>query len=334
MKGQAAGVGLHVGDTEIHVARYDGQRVVIRDQPALMALVEPEALSGTEWEKRETRYAGDALLVGRDVELARHIPAVGAHVLRCGRLDVHRPPAEFALARMLEDLLGPATTFAQPCVVAEPAPAIGFSREPLFHAAVLQDIVRKLGYSPSGLEEGRAVALVENTNAEVNLLTFSGDHAFVQGCLSCRGIMGIGFSMDPGAGWVDEQVVMALEISLDEARRIRERCQRILIPESRAEEALQIYSRTFVQRMWKRLNKFLEDQGPPLFNSPVDAVWAGTWQVPADFGDMLLREARQTGFCVPLRSIRCPHQGRTAVARGCLEMARRLDVETGAGRSK
>jgi hypothetical protein len=240
--------------------------------------------------------------------------------------------AEFALARLLEDLLGPATSTAQPCVVAVPSPAIGFSREPLFHAAVLQGVVRKLGYSPSGLEEGRAVALAGNPNAEVNLLAFSGDHAFVQGCLSCRGILGIGFSTDPGAGWVDEQVSMALEISLDEACRIRESCQRVLIPENRSEEALQIYSRAFVQRMWKRLNKFLEEQGPPLFNSPVDAVWAGTWQMPPDFGDLLLREARGTGFCIPLRSIRCPVEGTTAVARGCLEMARRLDEEIGAGR--
>lgn len=332
VKRYGSGVGLHVGDRDIWVARRGGEHLVVDSLPALMALVSPEALSGTPWEEKQVRYSGEALLVGTVAVEARSIPAVAAGLVTCGRLDIHRPAAEFALGRLLEDLLGPAPSPGHPCVIAEPAPAIGFAREPLFHAAVLQDVVRSLGYSPSGVEEGRAVALAENAGAEINLLGFSCDDHFVQGCLSCRGIMGINFSMEPGGGWVDEQVAMALEVSSDEVRRIRERCHRILIPQSRAEEAVLIYSRAFVQRMWRRLNKFLEEQGPPLFSDPVDAVWAGPWRVPEDFGELLLREARGTGFCVPLRSIRSPKEGPTAVARGCLEVARRLDAEARPGR--
>jgi hypothetical protein len=330
-----SGVGLHVGDREVCVARHDGEGVVVHSQPALMALVSPEALSGTPWEQNQVHYSGEALLVGKSVLEARGIPAVGAGTMPCGRLDIHRPPAEFALGRLLEHLLGlgPAPAPGHPCVVAEPAPAIGFGREPLFHATVLQDVVRTLGYSPYGVEEGRAVALAQNGNAETNLLAFSCDDRFVHGCLSCHGITGINFSMEPGGSWIDEQVAMALEVPLDDVRRIRKSCHRILIPQSRAEEAVLVYSRAFVQRMWKRLSKFLEEQGTPLFSDPVDAVWAGPWRVPEDFGELLLRESRNTGFCVPFRSIRSSKEGPTAVARGCLEVARRLEEEMRPGRA-
>jgi hypothetical protein len=94
-----------------------------------------------------------------------------------------------------------------------------------------------------------------------------------------------------------------------------------------------VYSRAFAQRMWKRLSKSLEEQGTPLFSDPVDAVWAGPWRVPEDFGELLLREARSTGFCVPFHSIHSPKEGPTAVARGCLEVARRLEEEMRPGRA-
>ena len=52
-----------------------------------------------------------------------------------------------------------------------------------------------------------------------------------------------------------------------------------------------------------------------------------------DFGELLLRESRNTGFCVPFRSIRSSKEGPTAVARGCLEVARRLEEEMRPGRA-
>jgi hypothetical protein len=136
--------------------------------------------------------------------------------------------------------------------------------------------------------------------------------------------------MEPGAGWVDDQVSKALEITLEDARKVREGCRSILVPTSRSEEAVLVYSRRFVQRMWQKLAAFLEDQGTPFFNQAVDAVWAGPWRAPEDFGDLLLREAKETGFPVLLRSVRYSRAaGGTAVARGCLEMARMLEGETG-----
>jgi hypothetical protein len=319
-------IGLHVGDREVFVARYQDGRVATTAAPALMALVPAEALAGTQWLGKGARYSGEVMLFGAAVGAASALAQVREAVVSCGRLDVHRPVAEFGLTRILEEALGPAKSTSQLCVAAVPGPAVGPSRDALFHAMVIQDVVRKLGYSVTGLEEGRAVVLAEKEDAEVNLLGLSCDDRLIQGCLSCRGIVGVNFSLEPGAGWVDDQVSRALEVSLDEAREVRARCASLMVPQSRAEEAVLVYSRRFAQRMWHQIANVLEDQGTPFFGKAVDAVWAGPWRVPDDFAGLLLRESKETGFPVPLRSVRYSRAaGVTAVARGCLEMARMID---------
>ena len=320
--------GLHLGDREIFIARHgDHGKVVTSSYPALMALVPAEALEGSAWAGLGARYSGEVMLHGTTaLEASMQLPEVRERLLACGRLDLHRPAAEFALSRILEEALGTARSVSQLCVAAVPGPAIGQARDALFHATVLHDVIRKLGYSVAGLEEGRAVVLAEKEDAEVNVLGLSCDQRLVQGCLSCRGIVGVNFSLEPGAGWVDDQVALALEIPVEAARNVRETCRRLLVPQNRPEEAVLVYSRRFVQRMWSRLGAYLEEQGTPFFSKEVDAVWAGPWKAPADFGELLLRESKEVGFPVPLRSVRYAHgAGATAAARGCLEMARILD---------
>jgi len=292
-----------------------------------MALVPREVLDGTAWVERCRPYSGEALLIGRCVEEASNAKPVAERTVTCGRMDLHRPAAERALAMMLEVDPGPAVLPAQTCVVAVSGPGIGSTRDLLFQTLILNDILRKLGYSTSELEEGRAVVLAEKKqDAEVHLLAFSCDRRLLQGSLSCRGIIGIDFSMEPGAGWVDEQVAMAVEVPIEQARKIRENCHHLLIPQSRAEEAFLAYASRFIQGMWKRLDAFLGERGIPFYRKPIDAVWAGSWRAPEDFGDLVLREARCVGFPIPIRTVRYSRETcATAVARGCLEMARILD---------
>jgi hypothetical protein len=333
MRRWSSGIGLHVGDRQITVARcQDDDNLSVTTHPALMSLVPAGALLGTLWEERGAPYSGEMLLYGNAAREACRLEVVRERLQPCGRLDLHRPVAEFALHQILQEAVGSARFAAQVCVIAIPGSAIGQAREPLFHAMILQDVVRQLGYSVTALEEGRAVVLADKADAEPNLLGFSCDQRLIQASLSCRGIVGVSFSMEPGAGWVDDQVAMALEVPIDEARKVRLTCQSVLVPKSRPEEAFFIYSRKFVQRTWQKLAALLEAQGTPIFGRELDAVWAGPWRAPEDFGQLVLREAKETGFPVPLHSVRyAPEAGKTAVARGCLEMARMLDADVTGG---
>jgi hypothetical protein len=317
-----SGVGLHVGDSEICVAlpQGDGMISVFR-QPALFSLVRQEAVHGTKWANLGTRYKGERLLFGESARQAQDLGQVKENMSGCGRHDIHRLAAEFALASILAETLGPASAPAQPCVYSVPSQLITQSQEPVLQLIVLKDLVRKLGYMPHPLEEGKALVVAEVRDTDVNLLAFSFGAYHVHCCLSCRGIVGIDFSFEPGGDWVDDQVAAVLEVDRDKARQIRENCRSLRVPRSREEEVLAVFIRKFVDTIFDNLVEIFKKQGPPLLVEPVDVIWAGEWLAPEDFGDLFLSRADRLGFPLHLGSIRRPGEPETVAARGCLQLA-------------
>ena len=327
MAGRVGNFGLHVGEHQLCLAYQEQQgRVTTLAQPALMALLAQEALSESRFADEGVRYKGQRLLIGEMARQAQEWPAVRQALASCGRLDVHLALAEFALGQILHEALGPALEPAQLCVYSISAPPISpqNGQQHAFHSTILADLIRKLGYLPYPLEEGKALVVATAGNSESSTLALSFGEREINGCLSYQGIVGIDFSMDLGGDAVDQQVANALGLELAQARAIRENCRSIQVPQRREEEALAVFSHQLLGEVLARFKAFLIERGAPLFGGPIDLVWGGSWRTPDDFGLLLRREMEQAEIPIPLGQVLQTMSRETLVARGCLQVAQTL----------
>jgi hypothetical protein len=320
------GVGLFIGETAVCVARHSEHGYVSTSvQPAVMSVVAQEVLDGTRWAERGARYAGKTVLFGDEAIQAAEIGPVRANLKSCGRLDVHTPDAEFALARILDATLQEAEIPAQYCVYSVPSPPIDISRDHLFQAIVLKDMIRKLGYSPYPLNEARAIPLGTDEQLNENLLLLLCDERRIQFYLSYHGLIGIGFCAEPGGRRVDEQVAHSLSIALEKARRIRRECQNLIIPQGREEEAVVTFCNLFANTIIQHINVFFDQHGAPVVIDPIEIIWAGAWRPPEGFDSLLRRQAERSELPLPLGAMRFLTEPEITVARGCLKAASILD---------
>lgn len=319
-------LGLHVDECTVQVAcRERDRRESIRTRPARLAQISQEVADGTRWAERGIRYTGQRLFVGDEADDVANDGLLSGDPEGCGRVDLHQSVAEFALSRMLELHPGPALAPGDLCVFSVPAPPIGDTRDFSFHQLVQEDLIRKLGYRPLPLEDGRAVALAELDSGATSLFALSIGEQCVHGCLSYRGIGGPCFSVEPGGRWIDRRVADALGIDLAAAGRVREACRNVLMPRCREDQAVSAYCRKFVDRLMRQVVEFSSTDGVlgglRFAGDRMELVLAGSWRGPGRFGELLVHAAGQQELPFGLCGIRIPEKPEEAVVRGCMKAA-------------
>lgn len=208
-----------------------------------------------------------------------------------------------------------------------------------YHKAQLENIFRRLGYEPEGIQEARAIALAELAQEKFTGLTISCGAGTTTVYLGHYGIdnPNLQFSVDKGGDWIDTMAADMFEgLTRTKVQTVKEKGFSILEPnkgvnvdelegqrllEARAREALSAYYTSYIDNVFRLIKHKFDSEQLPEFDGPITCVVAGGTSLAGGFVQLAEAALRKYDFGVDIKEIRHAEDAKQTVAKGCLVAA-------------
>ncbi len=221
---------------------------------------------------------------------------------------------------IIERLLGPRTSDHEPVYYSVPAPSIDHENDTVYHAGVIEGLLKKLGYEPHPINEGHAVVYAELADQDFTGIGISCGGGMFNVCVSYRTIPAVTFSVSRGGDWIDEHVARVMGMQRTRVTDIKETDGvNLMEPRNREEEAVVLYYRNLIEYVLGNLaRQFTVAEEVPSFKEPVEMVVAGGTSLVGGFTRVFTEELQKVDFPLSISRIRKANDPLTSVARGCL----------------
>jgi len=225
------------------------------------------------------------------------------------------PMMRFIIHRLLGD---PSVAGEHVCFCI-PASSIDQENDTVYHEGIVSGILRKLGYTPSPMNEAHAVVYSSLAEQEFTGIGISCGGGMFNICVAYKTIPAITFSIARGGDWIDEHVAKVMGIPKVRATAIKESDIDLLNPKSREEEAIVLYYRNLIGYVLQNLRqRFVLARDVPQFTEPIEVVVAGGTSLVGGFVEVFAEELRKIDLPIPIAGVRRADDALSAVVRGCL----------------
>lgn len=273
---------------------------------------------------------GDELhLIGRDAfNYANILPnAELRRPMKDGLLNPVEKDALPILKHIVGTLIGGEATQGSKVVYCVPARPINVEREVDYHEDVLAKIIKFHGYEPKSVFEGFALGHAGLQNDMLTGIAISFGAGMANISVMYMGLGALNFSVTKSGDWIDKQVATDCGISLAKAQQVKEKGNYSVAPnsapESREHSALKTYYASLIRYILANIaNQFNNSENVPTFPNPVPIVVGGGTSMVNGFTDLFEEQFTQQDFPIDISEVRLVEEPFTAVARGCLEIAK------------
>ncbi|MGH7162010.1 MAG: hypothetical protein ACREID_00895 [Planctomycetota bacterium] len=322
----ALGRGLDVGTANLLSASQsaDGEILVKAERNAFLEIPAEFAGNRDMLTKLNVPYVSfrDRLYVLGDASfnLANMFGKEVRRPMQDGFLSPGEQDAIPMLRFIVERLLGEPRVAGEPIHFCIPAPSIDKENDTVYHEGIVSGVVRKLGYTPTAMNEGHAIIYSELAEQEFTGIGISCGGGMFNVCVAYKTIPAVKFSVSRGGDWIDGHVAKVMGIPRTRATALKEaKGVNLMTPRSREEEAVVLYYRNLISYVLTNLKqRFQLARDVPQFPDPVDVVVAGGTSLIGGFVEVFADELKKVDFPLQIAGVRRAEDAFTSVVRGCL----------------
>ncbi len=242
--------------------------------------------------------------------------------MQAGMISPVESEALLIVSLLAAQILGQPKEVGEVCAFSVPADPVDADRNVIYHRGALEEVLRKLGYSPKPMLEGHALVFSELEEEEYTGIGISCGGGMFNICVAYKSVPALTFSTSRGGDWIDQNVASALNLPAPQVCASKEAGIDLLNPKNRIEDAASIYYRHLIQYTLETIKqKFESANNLPQFSHPVSIVCAGGTSMPKGFIEIFREEFRKVNFPIEIKDIRIAEDPLRAVSRGCLNGA-------------
>lgn len=247
-------LGLDVGTVNIAASLPEGQDTPARRQtnafftvpanPAIKEILSRKQMGFLE--KDGTLY-----ITGNSAErIARSFGRDTRRPIRGGLINPREQQGMDVLTRLLGDLLPPPDNRGTRVGFSIPGEPQGRTGAVIYHQAIIQMCLEKMGYQAEPVNEGLAVILAELTEENHSGIGISMGGGMCNICLAYLGIPVMEYSIQFGGDTIDTMTAQAIETPATTVKAVKERSLDLTrTPSGQVETALQIYYADLFKRL-------------------------------------------------------------------------------------
>jgi hypothetical protein len=240
--------------------------------------------------------------------------------LKDGPGSTTEPEGAFIIGHLLARVLGRARKPGEICVYSVPGEPVDADRNFIYHQGVLEDAIRRLGFTPRPMLESHVIIQAEFKETGYTGIGITCGGSSFNLCVACKGVPALTFSTSRGGDWVDRNVAAALGLPVAQICATKERGFDLFRPKDHIEGAIAIYYRHLLQYTLETFHQRLTG-AVPSFRDPVDIVCAGGSAMVGGFVEMFRQELQKIAWPMEIGRVRMAQNPQEAVATGCLRAA-------------
>ncbi len=249
--------------------------------------------------------------------------------------DTRRPlsrgiisPKEKEALPMVELLIK--TVLGQPCGEGElvyysvPGEPLDAEFNTIYHERILNEFLKKIGYTPKPINEGQALVLSELADKDFTGLGLSFGAGMVNFCFSFKAVPVFTFSLTKAGDWIDQQVSMAVDETASKVCSIKEAYLDLSKKEnlSKIESALSIYYNHLLEYVIENIKEeFSKTEKMPSLDKPLDLILSGGSAKPKGFAERFKEILLKSNFPFKIGEVKVASNPLMAVAKGALVAA-------------
>ncbi len=325
------GVGLDIGTNMLVSATLDenGNPVYKKQRDAFFKIVPKSEVNRKSirmsLESRKANFIIDNdefIIVGEDaLRMANERNLEARRPMNKGVLSPREKDSLPIIKMIIRSLIGQSTTNDR-LVFSVPADPVDGDFDIFYHTEMVKTYIREMGFDPSSLNEGFAVAFSELLDDGLTGMCLSFGAGMVNTVVCYEGDPVIQFSITKGGDWIDKSVGKALDLNPSMVQIEKEESNLDLLnPTSKIQEALVVYYNVLINYALDTVSYELKRAKLPSFREPISVVVSGGLTLANNFVEKFELESNTKSFPFKVKDIRRAKDPMTAVSHGCLMAA-------------
>lgn len=219
---------------------------------------------------------------------------------------------------IIKSLIGQGSGSAK-LVFSIPAEPVDSDFDVFYHIEMLKAYLGEMGFDPTPLNEGFAVAFSELLDDNLTGMCLSFGAGMINVVVCYEGDPIVQFSLTKGGDWVDSSVGKALDLNASLVQIEKEESKLDLLnPEGQIQEAIVVYYNVLMSYALDNIVYELKRAKLPSFREPIPIVLSGGLALADNFVNRFKTESETKKFPFEIKEIRTAKDPLHCVAHGCL----------------
>jgi len=200
-----------------------------------------------------------------------------------------------------------------------PAEPVDSDFDVFYHESMLKDYLGEMGFVPTALNEGFAIAFSELLDDNLTGVCLSFGAGLMNSVVCYEGDPVVQFSLTKGGDWIDRSVGKALDLNPSMIQIEKEESNLDLLnPKGQIQEAIVVYYNVLINYVLDNIVYELERSKLPSFRESIPIVLSGGLTLADNFVEKFRLEAEKKTFPFEIKEIRRAKDPLYCVAHGCL----------------
>lgn len=322
------GVGLDIGTNMLVAATMDeaGQPIYKRQRDAFFKIVPKSDVNRkairTALEGRKANFIiedGDFIVVGEDALIMANERNMNAkRPMSKGVLSPQEKSSLPMLKLIIKSLIGDSDGDTN-LVFSVPGDPVDNDFDVYYHTEMVKAYIKEMGFNPTPLNEGFAIAFSELLNDNLTGVSISMGAGMINTTVCYEGDPVVQFSLTKGGDWIDYSAGKAMDINASIIQIEKEEGNiDIINPSGKIQEAIAVYYRILIDYALDNILFELERKKLPAFREPIPLVVSGGLVLAGGFVEKFKQELEGRKFPFEISEVRKATEPMLAVAHGCL----------------
>ena len=325
---KSAGKGLDIGTAFLVCAEKVGNDVVFRSERNAFFEVEKNDFTKNMLDSSKVKYIikEDKLYVVGDeaLEFANIFNKDTRRPLSNGVISPKEKEALPMVELLIKTLLEQPSSEGEVVYYSVPGEPLDANFNVIYHERILNEFLKKIGYTPKPVNEGYAIVLSELANNGFTGVGLSFGAGMVNVCLSFKAVPVFKFSLTKAGDWIDQQVSMVVNETASKVCSIKESSLDLTKTANltKIESALSIYYNHLIEYVIENMkDEFSRAEKMPRIEKPIDIVLSGGTSMPKGFAERFKEIFIRLKFPLAIGEVKIASNPLKAVAKGALVAA-------------
>jgi len=321
------GTGLDIGTNMLVAATMnaDGKPVYKKERDAFLKLTPKSEVNRKSiklaLDSRKAPYIlseGEFIVVGEEaLMMANERNVLAQRPMSRGVLSPKEKDSLPMIRLLIKSLVGEGDQ--SKLVFSVPATPINSDFDIFFHSEVIKSYLKELGFAPTSINEGFAIAFSELLDDNLTGLCLSFGAGMVNVTLCYEGDPTLEFAIPQGGDWIDESVAKAVDENPSWIQIEKEQNEMDLFkPADKIQEAIAIYYRHLMEYVVNTTIFELNKRKLPAIRGAMPVIVAGGLTLIKSFKQAFELEIATKKFPFKIKEVRIANEPLTCVAHGCL----------------
>ena len=325
---KSPGKGLDIGTAFLVCAEKVGNDVVFRSERNAFFEVEKNDFTKNMLDSSKVKYIirEDKLYVVGDeaLEFANIFNKDTRRPLSNGVISPKEKEALPMVELLIKTLLEQPSSEGEVVYYSVPGEPLDADFNVIYHERILNEFLKKIGYTPKPINEGYAIVLSELANNGFTGIGLSFGAGMVNVCLSYKAVPVFKFSLAKAGDWIDQQVSMAVNETASKVCSIKESSLDLTKATNltKIESALSIYYNHLIEYVIENMkDEFSRTEKMPRIEKPIDIVLSGGTSMPKGFAERFKENFIKLKFPLAIGEVKIASNPLKAVATRALVSA-------------